>query len=509
MFKRIGLSFAAQLVSLLVSLADRMLIVGVLVRAWGTELYADWSLLLASAGILTLAELGLNIYFGNCWQRAYAGGRPGEFQRLLSIALACYMVLAGVLALIALAAVTGSDPTTALSLRRLDSAEAQAVSLVLAAFIISRIARGVMLQLYRGRGDFARGIIIDSLAQAITVLLVATAALNGAGVLHVALLYLTTDLAAGWLVMLIDIRRRYPDLRFVPALPARAEMTALRKELRWLAIIQGAPSAWLHVPVIALGFLTAAGSQIVAFVLLRTLVNFARQLVSMLSIAAGVELATLIHAGDRESAARQLKHLSLLSCVMTISVAVGLYIFGSPVLRLWTGRGELFDPWLLSWLLVAAVVSAPSMPLAAITMLGGNPRSGAIAALVQLGLGLSASVVAGHAFGVTGVAAGLAIGEIVALAIVLPMLAARPVVGVDWAAHLTRCIPPTLISGAWCAVVGFVVTSVVETGTLLMLLLSAGVWASIGAAPCLLLALDVEQRQALLRTMSRKGRLAP
>lgn len=505
MLKRVSLNFAAQVVSLLVSLADRVLVIGILVRAWGPELYADWSVLLSTAATLALGEAGLNIYFGNIWQNAHVRGQSGEFQRHLSVGLTCYLVLTASLVFISAVLIVGLDPVRVLSLHRLDPVSARATLALLAGVVVARTARGALVQLYRGRGEFSRGTMLDSVPSALAVLMVASGAQLGASMLAIAMLYLLAELAGGWLVMLLDIRRRYPDLRLVPALPARTELSGLVGQMRWLLIVQGAPNAWIQLPVIALGALQIAATQIVAFVLLRTLVNFVRQIVQMLSLAAGVELANLLHADNREAALRHTKALGVLSSVLTIVGVVGLYIFVTPLMRIWTGRPELADASTLSWLILAAVLVAPSIPLAAVSMFGGNPRASAIANIAQLVCGLPLALEGARAFGAAGLAAGLASGEIIGQAIVLPMLARSSLGSFDWLSHLGRCALSAAASGAWSLAAGLAVVRIVGTASLLELALSTVLWGVLGAGPALLLGIEPQQRETVGRLARRIG----
>jgi hypothetical protein len=507
MLRRVGLNFGAQTMSLLVSLADRLLIVGILLRAWGPDRYADWSVLLATASTLGLAEFGLNIYFGNAWQAAHLRGNKTEFQRLLSVAVLCYLVLSGLLLLLVGAASTWLAPASTLALRSFDPATGHTELLVLCGAVIARVARGCLTQLYRGRGEFSRGTLLDCLPPALAVLLVAASARAGVGMLGVAAIYLFAELAGGWVVMFVDISQRYRHLQLVPAWPTRYELARIGRELPWLAVVQGVPNAWTQLPVTALGVLQTNSNQIVAFVLLRTLINFVRQIVTMLALSAGVELAKLVHLAENASAARHVKALSRLCAVLTSIGAIGVYLFCGPLMQLWTGRTDIANLSILFWLIAAAVLVSPSVPLFSLSMLGADPRASGLASLVQLFTGLPLAILGAHQLGAAGLAAGLAAGEIMGQTVVLP-LAMPKFVRVDWLLHLSRCAVFIALSVLWCMAVGLSVLEAVGTASVWQFLLSAMLWCLLGAGPALLLGIVPAQRRVAGRLARRIGRLA-
>src|ERR1035437_1018351 len=117
--------------------------------------------------------------------------------------------------------------------------------------------------------------LVDSAVPTSPLILVGLAAHCAAGPTMIALIYLLCDVSVGWGGMLWDLSRRWPDLDFVPKTPTWVETSYMMKHVKWFAVQQGVPIAWLQVPVILLGLVGVTGSALVSFVVLRTLVNFA------------------------------------------------------------------------------------------------------------------------------------------------------------------------------------------------------------------------------------------
>lgn len=508
MLRRIGLGVAAQVFSLLISMMDRLVLVGVMIRIWGADIYADWVLLSAAAAMIAMAEAGLNIYFGNAWQAAFARADRAGFARVLSIGIAIYGLLLLVLSSATIAYVVVVDPASKLHLRMVDHASATLVMVILGGAVILRVCRGLVAQIYRGIGLFARGIFADSLVSLTTVILALSALALQAGIVTVAALYLASEICIGWCGMIADLRRRHADLRFRPAVPSRAELNALLRQLPWFAMVQGVPNLWLNLPVLLLSTIVGAGVGVVEFVLLRTLVNFARQLVSMTSLAAGVELAALNHAtSDRSLVQRRLQSVGLLCCTISAAACSGLYIFLEPLIHIWTGSISLADPQVLACLAAGMLASAPTVPLLAMTTYGSNPRAPAMVSLSQVACGLPLAAAGAHTFGLVGFAAGLAAGEITAQLLFAPRLLAPNLPHFPWVAYLSRCALRILMCVAWCLAVGHLLGGLFDVQTLVGLLLAAFAWGVAGGIPGILIGLDADLRSAIRTTLLR-GRAA-
>jgi O-antigen/teichoic acid export membrane protein len=499
MISAISRNFAAQGLGLLISFADRVLVLGLLLRAWGPQIYSEWVVLLSYAGLLALGEFGLNAYYGNVWQQVSATGDTERFRRMVSVALYCSATVAAVLGLLALALLVSLDLPTILSIKSLSRTDAMMVLVLIGAAVLSRIVRGAVSQIYRGRQAFALGTMIDLVFPGGTVILTIAAALLGAGPVILAGIYFACDLIAGWCVMLWDLSRRWPDLHFRPSLPTGTEVRQITRHVKWLAVQQAGPVAWLQIPVILLGQAGVTGSALISFVILRTLVNFARSLGTFLSIGAGVEIAHVHHAGRTEDATRHLVTVGGVLSVLTAAIAVGVALLGAPFVTLWTGRPDLFDPYIAAWLLAAAAIAAPTVPLVWHLILVNAPRPASIALLAQLTIGLSACWVLVPQYGAPGAAAGLAVGEVFAMGAVLPAMAARHI-RINYLRYLGRCVIGMTLTALWCGAVAMALLTVVNVTSIFGLGIAGGLWGLCGLLPALIATLPARQRAVIVRT---------
>ena len=465
---------------------------------WGPQTYADWALLSSCAGLLSLGEIGLNVYFGNEWQKAHANNDQIKFRRIVNVALACSIFMACLLGTFALVALLSVDLRKVLSISVLSRNESLIVFCLLGMVSLSRIARGVITQIYRGRGEFARSIIIDQVFVGSAVVFSIAGALLGATPVILAVLYFSCDLIAGWAFIVRDVSRRWPDIELWPRLPTPTELTETWQHVRWLTILNGTANGWAQLPIILLGSFGITGNALVSFVVLRTLANLARQFAKMLALSSGVEIAMIHYAGRSHDVTRQLGIVGRILSLTTVAICVGVVFYGEPFVALWTGNSTLFDPRIAVPLFIAMVITAPALPLLIFGMYGNSFTPLTIASLVQLALGLTGCALLIGPYGGAGAAVGLAIGEAIGQGAVLPMLISRRA-GVRYFHYAGQCVVVMILTALWCGTVGFALSFVIDAHKLPGLIASALLWSVIGFLPAFAVVLPTNQRNTIAR----------
>jgi len=495
MMKSAARNFLAQALSLGISFFDRIVVVALLVRSLGVDAYADWVSLGALAGLLGSAEFGVAFYFGNALQRAHATGDEAAFQRLVGVALGVLGAVASAQALAAAILLSAVDLSRLATLRALSPEAATLCAALLCAAVVSRILRGGLVQIYRGRGQYARGALVDLVAVAAVSLSAALVALAGSGPTALALAALVVDLVFGWGVVLIDIARRFGFLRLQPRAPHRAECDDMFACLRWSALYQACAGLLLWAPPLILGAAGAPAAAVVAFTVMRTLVNLGRLASGMVVNAIAVELTADVHLDRRAAIAGRVSQLGRFTAVATAVMAVAGLWYGAEALLLWTGRADLFERSVLAALFAGAFAAAVAGPLQTLLAFANAPRTAGLAALVNAAIGLPLAAAGAAAFGAAGLAFGLAAGEVAASVVTLgPALAGRlPTPGGPYA---LRCIGAASASGLWCAAVATGLDAAPMAGAVGFAARIAG-FAVFAAVPALLLAVPVEVRRRL------------
>jgi O-antigen/teichoic acid export membrane protein len=267
----------------------------------------------------------------------------------------------------------------------------------------------------------------------------------------------------------------------------------------------GGPVAWLQIPVLVLGHLGVASASLVSFVVLRTLVNFVRRLGAMVSNGLGVETAVIHRAGRTDEAMRNLLMMGRGLAVYSASMAVAVVTFAQPLVSIWTGRPELYDRGVVSSLLASAVLAAPAAPIASHLTYANAARPLGIALLVQYTIGLSACAALARAYGPVGAAAGLALGEAIGQAVVLPLVAARFLIGFGYLRYFLWCLLAMTLAGIWCSGVGVGALAVFDTSRWLGFIAAGAAWTLLGFIPALALTLPGHQRELIATRLGLPG----
>jgi O-antigen/teichoic acid export membrane protein len=486
-------NMSSQALSFVSTLADRLILVALLIRSWGPNLYSDWLTLFATASLIGVTEFGFQTYLGNLLTRAEARGRPRAFQRFVGLGITFYGVLGLVVTAAAVTALFLADFSSALNLTTM--AEPAVVFLILAIYWVARFIRAAVTQIFRGKGETHRLIRSDPRSTLTAVLLSALAVAFGSGPVVVALIFLACELAfgIGWSVW--EVRRRHPKVALRPAVPSRLEVRAAGSNLRWYGWLMLSNQVMSHVPILVIAWLGLTGPMLISFAVQRTLINVSKQLSQAVSIALGVEVARVREERNADHYQKGIYVLARVNTAFVALAAAGLLCFGPNILALWTGRGDLFSLPILLWLLLPLVVIAPAIPMQMLTMFGSVPKPQAISSAAQIIVGIGLAVIFGHIFGVVGVASGVAIGEIVSTGLLLPLLSRRAL-SISYGRLLRDSALFFIAALAWAMLVGLVVMQFTPRSAV-SLIGVISVWGLVAAPPILLMSLPKDVRTIL------------
>lgn len=335
---RILAGISANVFGQLVTVGVQLAGVPILLHAWGLEYYGEWLLLFSVPAYIGLSDLGLGTVatteMSMCIARQdYESAKRvfrGAFLSILGFGF-------GVSALFATLAFVLPWHRW-LHLGHIAPAQAARVLALLTLYIFCAIFLTLLLGAYRAIGRYARGQLISNLFRLLEFLLLLAAVLAGGGVVEAALAFLTGRiLYAGFVWM--DVRRLADWLRvekidpewptIKPLLPASFSMMAAN--LGQNLLIQGL--------VIVVG-ITLGAASVAFFSTVRTLCNFAKQVIGVVNLSVFSEYS--ISIGRQEiMSVRKLHARSVQAIVgLTLLSVTGLKIAGPFVLELWT-KGKI------------------------------------------------------------------------------------------------------------------------------------------------------------------------
>ncbi len=417
MIRKIATATSLQIVTLAIAAIDRIVLGALLLRLWGVPVFEDWSVLLAAAGLMNLLDFGLHMTFSNAYTSAYQKGQLAQFQRQVSVALyiCLLMVAAGVVVLLA-AAGTFSYSNELLALSRLVGFEAGFVFMCFGLVTLLQTAAAATSTIYRAQGRFSRALRIDISYNLVRLLAIGIATIAGGDPPLVAVVYLAVAALFTLVIVPFDLRTNLGGFEFIPARPTRAEIRSILTVAPWFYAQGGTNVLLVNVPLLVLPHLGPAAGAIALFLLLRTVINMARQLSGSLAISVGIELSQLsLSTLDQALVRQQMLRLTRLTTVANSAGIGALFWLMEPFVPLWSGGALRMDPLLAVIFGCGFLLSIPFSITATFLNFIGDAQIGAISRLVTAVISICVAIALAKPLGVHGVAAGLAVGEAIGM----------------------------------------------------------------------------------------------
>ena len=414
---------SANLLGLILTFAQHVLLLPLFLHSWGGRLYGDWLALTAAAGYLSLLEGGFQRYLTNRMNAAWDLGDPKQFHRLLHTGIVFSVAVTGVGAVVVALGAFFIPWPKLLRLSILDQSLSGATLMLAGLSLLASIPAGIVGGVYRCLKEYPRGVSLANLARLLQVLAIAAALWQGKGILTIATLLLLAPLLA-MLAGIADIRARPPNVR----LGARdASLRLLVKSLRpslYFLLLPLSHAFWVQGSIIILSSVRSS-AVLVVYTTTRTMFMIVRQALNQINLATWPEITRLFAKGDRARVRRLHRSVCVLSVVASGLVCGYLLTFGPQVLRFWTTGKVDADPFLLG-LFAAYILGGSVWQVSQIVPLATNHHRAT--SLRHLGAALcsvAASLWLVPRYGVRGSAAALVLGDTAFLSLAVPKQACR------------------------------------------------------------------------------------
>lgn len=439
MLKRVVTGSAAQTFAVAAGLFDRFVITAVLLRYWGVGLFEDWALLLAAVALFGAFGLGFHNYFGNVYLFDY---ERQNFNRLRdSIKLAAFFhVSAFVLGIVVLLASSLSENlANKLGISELRGSSVGIVFFLLGSTVLLESASSTITELYRAHRKFARGVFISTLLILSRSISVGLVAVVGSSPVIGAVVYILFTVFFVFVAVPLDQARSLRSKQYGIKLPNRAEAIETWHGSKWY-FAQNVPALLLlNLPVLFIGSVNSAPGVVAAFVMSRTITNFARQIMQNFVFVLGQELSRAYARREEELLSELFTGSSRLVCASTGAMLGLVLAVGEPFFEIWSSGAVQYHEDLMVLLALSVGLSAPTMVSLALLFYTQQARPIALARIAQgvVSLVLALSLVEPH--GAVGVAMALLAGEVIGTYVfVLP--AGAKAAGISVFSHITRAL---------------------------------------------------------------------
>lgn len=318
--------------------------VPLLLHYWGVQYYGEWLLLFTLPSYLGMSDFGLGTVATTEISMCVARQDFEKAGRVFRGAFFCVNAIGlAICSTFALSAWIFPYHNW-LNLKQITPHELSIALTLLSGYIFCALFLTLLQGTYRVVGRYARGQIISNLFRLLEFTAMLIAAASGGGVVLAATAFFSIRLIYSGFVW-FDIRRRagwlrldtwgweWPSVR--PLLPSSLSMMAV----------------YMGQSLVSQGLVTIIGvslgaASVVLFSTIRTLCNFAKQLIGIVNLSVFSEYAISIGKQDF-AAARRLHTRSVQASVgLTLLSVAGLKIAGPWVLMLWTqGKVAAEEPF--------------------------------------------------------------------------------------------------------------------------------------------------------------------
>lgn len=326
-----------QFVTVCVQLAG----VPLLLHYWGVQYYGEWLLLFTLPAYLGMSDLGLGTVATTEISMSVARQDYEHARRIFRGAFACITAFGLVICSAFTLAVQLFPVHSWLKLEKIPAADLSISLTLLTWYIFFAIFLTLLLGAYRTVGRYARGMVISNVFRLLEFSAMLGTVVYGGGAVAAAAAFLSVRVVYAGFVW-FDIRDKAPWLRlekFSWEWPVVRRL--LPSSLSMMAVYAG--QNFVTQGLVTIIGVTLGATSVVLFSTVRTLCNFAKQVIGVVNLSVFSEYS--ISTGNQDvSAIRRLHARAVQATVgLTFVSTAGLKIFGPLVLAFWTKNQVVAD----------------------------------------------------------------------------------------------------------------------------------------------------------------------
>lgn len=401
----------AGVVAFGVNTAAALLLVPLLLEAWGAERYGLWLALQSLFAVLITLDTGHHTFVGNELLRLYPTDRAAARATLASGLVGAGLLGALELCALGVLVLGGGLPWALGGLEGpLPAGAGLALALLVGGWVVQGTAGGVWARLYPAAGQYARSVWWGVGHRVLQTLVIGGAVWLGAGVLGAVLASTVAALGCA-LCSLSDARARFAEL--YPFWRGGRVRLAAHNLARSMLVTAAALASQLSQHGVIFALSGGAGlASVPAFTTTRTLANVFVQAAGIVTGPLMPEMVRLVTLGEHRKLAGLVRAIWFVTgAPVSLGLCLGVPLF-APLYAAWTGGAMALDPELFAWLGAAVSLRCFGAPFTA--LIGGlNALRAQLWCAVGQGLALLAGVaVAVPALGLRGAGVALALGEL-------------------------------------------------------------------------------------------------
>ncbi|HEY2991264.1 MAG TPA: hypothetical protein VGM22_00510 [Methylomirabilota bacterium] len=406
-----GLTLSSAI--LVITLAGQLIAVPVFLSRWGVGVYGDWLVLTGVFSSLSLLNLGVQTYVGNSLIESFVRDEYDAGRRTLHAAFRLYGVLC-LAALVIVAAFTATPWTRrSLGVSHMSAGEATVVMVAYGLVAAYALVGGLIMSVLRAVGRVPRQLGYGVVERSLFIGGPVIVALAGGGPAVAAMVVAVSMVGVGGVAWL-EVRALSPFAFGVRDASWRDAVRLLPPSFGFFGAAAVGPITASAITVLISRTLGATG--VVTYSTALMIVNLVRQAISQVLVVIWPEVTASAAAG-RDATVRRWRRLTIkVATVMSIGAASIIYFAGDGIIAVWTRRIVHTDPMLLGLLVTFLVLQSPAH-VDAIYALALNRQLRVFGIYVAgAAVTLATALALVRPLGLSGVAVGLVLGQVVSTA---------------------------------------------------------------------------------------------
>ncbi len=421
--RRLLRGMGAGMIGQVLSVLYRLLLPPLFLKAWGVDTYGDWLLVTAMVAHLALTDVGGGVYVINRLTQLFFSRDVVGFRRTLQTALGLLTVFPAAIALFFIGAFYIAPDAWLSKFQFINGLVLKTVAAVLALQMFVSIPHALILGIYRAVGELPRGAMLANGVLLLQLILVGCGLSFQMGPVGIALLQVAPiPTITIWAVH--DLNRRWSEQSmFAGWVFDRAVAKDMLHPSFHFFLIQLSLSLSIQGTLIVAGLLLGA-AQVVVFSTMRTLANVIKSMLAIVSHAAWPDVTRLYAEADYPRLNILFGSVLRTNICATVIVSYILMVFGKRVYQMWLGELGLYDPSLMTLILIFLALQVTWGVYGNLLMATNRHHQLSILTMVSSVLSIVLAYLGALGNGIEGMLLGMILAELLPM-VGVPFLACR------------------------------------------------------------------------------------
>lgn len=356
-YKSIGKNYIAHGVGLGINFINKIVLVPFFLSFWGPDKYADWILVTSFSSLFTMFDMGLNTIISNEFIIHYQKGDFFLCAKLLSNAFLFIFIVGFLCISVIIVIFYRYSLKSFLHISTFSDFETAFVFIILLFQIFLKMYSSAYHSSFMATSHLYIAIMAENITKLIEIMILFLGLLFSINIVFLLIFYIVPSFLC--LIWKHYYSKRWFKIDFSTKL---FNISFLRPYIKPSFALMAMPVGFavsnqglLFIINIVLGH-----ANVILFSTTRTLVNFLRSMMGILSNAISPHISIAYGKEDRILLLKFYYRLLIITFFMVLFCAVFLFFWGKPIYLYWTGYKIVFNPVVFNGMLMVLFISTLS-----------------------------------------------------------------------------------------------------------------------------------------------------